>query len=130
MSEKTPTNEQIKDANECPSCDYFGICPSHKWIHNWLEEQRKDDLIEMRTLRTGPQIKYVVHPGWVRSINDRERHFITFSTLCRLYGVLPQYCIDASDEHSIRGINLNDFQIHLYPDEQGNYALVSCESVD
>lgn len=32
---KEPTPEQIKDANECPSCDAHGICPSHKWIHEW-----------------------------------------------------------------------------------------------
>jgi hypothetical protein len=25
--------QQIKDVNECPACDAFGICPSHKEIH-------------------------------------------------------------------------------------------------
>lgn len=32
---RTPTPMQISAANECPSCDAYGICPTHSWIHQW-----------------------------------------------------------------------------------------------
>ena len=35
---RDPTKKEIKEANECPSCEAFGICPSHKWLHDRQRE--------------------------------------------------------------------------------------------
>lgn len=42
--DRTPTPQEIQDANECPSCDAFGICPSHKWIHDHTEQQKAEQM--------------------------------------------------------------------------------------
>jgi hypothetical protein len=46
--------------------------------------------------------KIAVHPGWVRSINDGDRHFISFTQLCRLSGIDPHKAI-CWDEQGMRG---------------------------
>jgi len=35
------------------------------------------------------QPKYAVHPGYVTSISDGDRHFISAGTLAKLYGLRP-----------------------------------------
>lgn len=44
--ERVPTQDEIKNANECPSCDAYGICPSHKWIHDLAKKVVKESLTE------------------------------------------------------------------------------------
>lgn len=41
--------------------------------------------------------RWVVHPGWVRSQSDGDRHFVSFGQLCRLYHIDPRRAIDASN---------------------------------
>lgn len=62
--------------------------------------------------------KYAIHPGWIISRNDGDRHFITFRQLCDLYDVDPKECFPWSD-----GAGLTESKyIHLYPRKDGNYA--------
>lgn len=42
--------------------------------------------------------KYAVCPGYVRSENDGDRHYIGFSALVRLYGVDPTECLLVSPQ--------------------------------
>ena len=66
-------------------------------------------------------IKYIVHPGYVRSKNDRDKHFISYDRLIELYGVNPKECVDARSEYS-RSKPCEDC-IDLKPKYDGNYTL-------
>lgn len=70
-------------------------------------------------------MKYVVHPGWMKSKTDGDWHYIGFGRLCQLYGLKPtQYIINAkrSDHPTLPPIWPDD-AIHLYPRYDGNYQL-------
>lgn len=60
--------------------------------------------------------KYAVAPGWIRSVNDGQRHWIGFGALTWLYGVNPAECIKVEGEQE-RGWNdeLRAHLIWLYP---------------
>lgn len=62
-------------------------------------------------------IKYVLHPGWVTSKVDGDRHFIGVGKLVHLYGVDPAEC--TLDPFLMGGV------IHLFPRRDGNYRLPS-----
>jgi hypothetical protein len=67
-------------------------------------------------------VKYVIHPGMVRSMNDGQYHYIGFRQLVDLYCVDPRWCINVNNMH---GHLINDPRItyvHLYPRESGNYT--------
>ena len=66
--------------------------------------------------------KYAVHPGFVFSRNDGQRHYVDFVTLCRLYGIQPE---EAYDADNLRGAPRARLQtlIDLYPDYTGEYKL-------
>jgi hypothetical protein len=63
--------------------------------------------------------KIAVHPGWVRSINDGDRHFISFTQLCRLSGIDPHKAV-RWDEQGMRGRDPKDYH-HVYPWDCGAY---------
>jgi len=65
--------------------------------------------------------KYIIHPGWVYSITDGERHYITAYQLMNLYHVQPSECIIDRDEQST--IGLRGKFIHLHPRGDGDYSL-------
>lgn len=70
--------------------------------------------------------RFAVHPGHVRSKNDNDLHFISFSKLCHLYRVDPKECVDMSREHLSRGFDENHPEnsknlIQLFPKYNGNY---------
>lgn len=67
-------------------------------------------------------MKYAVCPGWVTSINDGDRHFITFSKLCDLYHVDPKDCVDMSRPESYLQIDTSKLR-RLRPSKYGNYTL-------
>lgn len=69
------------------------------------------------------KVKYVVHPGWVTSAHDGDRHYIEFYQLVRLYGVNPIECIDASSAHAMLGWSDEVWATfkHLNPRYDGNY---------
>ena len=67
--------------------------------------------------------KYVIHPGYVDSKNDGQKHWISRDQLIRLYGVNQQDCL--SDRDSLRGFTDDTKIIHLHPMYNGNYFLPS-----
>jgi hypothetical protein len=71
-------------------------------------------------------INYMIHPGWIVSRNDNDQHFVGFATLCRLYCVDPQYCLNADNPHHILGLPTEVLAryVHLYPSPDGNYPLL------
>ena len=71
-------------------------------------------------------MRYVLHPGYVTSKNDGERHFISGPRLARLYDVNMSSCVlgDAYGYREMEG------DVHLWPDYHGNYALPSKEKIN
>ena len=69
------------------------------------------------------KVKFVVHPGWVISANDGDRHFIGFQRLCQLYHLNPIECLDASNERQMRGWSEERFAElkHVNPRSNGMY---------
>lgn len=57
--------------------------------------------------------KYVLHPGFITSVNDGDRHFIDALTLARLH------CVDINDcyvvRHPTREHGFASSGKHLYP---------------
>lgn len=66
--------------------------------------------------------KYALHPGFVNSKTDGERHFITATMLAKLYGVKITECLVCRADHPSYGNN-NKELISLSPREDGNYDL-------
>lgn len=64
-------------------------------------------------------MRYVLHPGYVISEADGDRHFIGGPRLARLYGVDVRQCVygDMPDYRQESG------DIHLLPKHSGNYTL-------
>lgn len=62
--------------------------------------------------------KYAVHPGWMYSKNDRDKHYISAPQLIALYGVDPRECA-VWDRRWMK----DEGFIHLYPDYHGNYVV-------
>jgi hypothetical protein len=60
--------------------------------------------------------KYLICPGWITSINDGDRHFITADELIRLYGVDRAQCQIAKD-----GVKYPKEMIRLAPNMDGKY---------
>lgn len=63
-------------------------------------------------------MRYVLHPGYIRSKHDGDRHYITAKDLARLYKVNMCDCIVYYD-----GYIDSSTDIHLYPKYDGNYNL-------
>ena len=68
--------------------------------------------------------KYCLHPGYIRSKNDGEEHFISAEDLSRLYRIPIADCdvVIAGNPETLAGRRDNG-QIHLYPSYSGNYEL-------
>lgn len=75
--------------------------------------------------------KYVLCPGWVRSQNDGDRHYIQAWKLARLYGVPPEECITFDPpngwpssliESAMKAQDLHGL-IRLYPRSDGDYTI-------
>lgn len=66
-------------------------------------------------------MRYVLHPGFVFSKNDDDRHFIDARTLARLYDVPLKDCVVI--DQSQRGYRQHPEDVHLRPDYSGNYEL-------
>jgi hypothetical protein len=61
-----------------------------------------------------------VAPGWVRSVNDGQRHWIGFGALTWLYGVNPNECILVS-EKTARGREPKAYERLIWLHPQRNY---------
>lgn len=68
-----------------------------------------------------------VHPGWVRSKNDGDRHFIGFMQLCQLFKLNPGECINMHDPANEYGHGSQDGDRHYFPLYNGNYPLFDKE---
>lgn len=68
--------------------------------------------------------KYAIHPDYIKSQKDGQRHYITYLQLITLYKLNPKDCIlwDYSNENTYRGRNSDDY-IHLGVRYDGNYII-------
>lgn len=72
--------------------------------------------------------KYAVHPGYVISKNDGQRHFVNARQLRYLYQVMPEDCVtvnnaDYLDPSKREFIEFAGGLIPLRPRRDGNYTL-------
>lgn len=67
-------------------------------------------------------MKYIIHPGLIRSKNDGQWHYIKYGDLIGLYDVSPRDCRLAT-EVVLRSLRRCDNVIHLYPRYDGNYKI-------
>jgi hypothetical protein len=73
------------------------------------------------------KIKYITHPGYVRSRVDGEEHWVSSAALVRLYKVNPKECrIAISSTDWSRGLKRSGINklIHLYPHSDGGYKKI------
>lgn len=68
-------------------------------------------------------VRFCVQPGYVRSQNDGDIHYVTIGELMKLYNVRPPDCTTVN--HQRPGINRDHRAcanlIHLYVRPQGDY---------
>jgi len=64
--------------------------------------------------------KYVIFPGWIRSKNDGDRHFIGVGALAELYQVNLSECL-VYDDHMPS--HFYDGLIRLHPKYNGDYTI-------
>lgn len=72
-----------------------------------------------------PIIKYVLHPGYVISNTDNERHYIGTFQLLKLYGLAENidYMVYDPTIHPF-DYDTNTYKyIHLYPKADGKYEI-------
>jgi hypothetical protein len=67
--------------------------------------------------------KIAVHPGYVFSANDKDIHYISFNTLCNLYGIDSRsaICWDEERPQTYQGRRFEDYY-HIYPSRLGLYS--------
>ena len=69
-----------------------------------------------------PKVRYVLHPGYVTSINDEDVHYIGIAKLAKLYGLkYPASNVIVEDGRLEDRYLPSD--IHLHPRYDGNYRL-------
>lgn len=80
-------------------------------------------------------VRYIIHPGWIRSARDGSLHYITARTLMSLYQLnlhdpSVHHPIDHPSIHYVvdqdgRGFGICETpgDIHLYPRADGDYSL-------
>lgn len=64
-------------------------------------------------------MRYILHPGYIRSKNDGNLHFISANTLIGLYKVDPKLCITHDDKR----YEQKSGDVHLRPRYNGNYNI-------
>lgn len=65
--------------------------------------------------------KYAIHPGYMLSKTDTQRHFVSYNQLVKLYRVSPDECFEWLEGYSNNGLRSN--YVHLYPDFTGKYEV-------
>ena len=67
--------------------------------------------------------KIAVHPGYIMSCNDNDKHYISFKTLCNLYGIDERIavCWDEKRPETYQGKRYQDYY-HIYPRIFGIYS--------
>ena len=93
-----------------------------KWILRKIF--RKEQSIVKPTIK--PHIRsprIFLHPGYVISKTDGDRHYITARELARLYCVPYNLCTVIRSPSSHLGYTPIESDIHLYPDVNGDYPI-------
>ena len=69
--------------------------------------------------------RYILHPGYVTSKNDGERHYISGLRLMQLYGVNRRDCtiIEGDGFRSLSKYRGQPGDVHLHPRRDGDYRL-------
>ena len=70
----------------------------------------------------GEREKFCLHPGYVTSKHDGDRHYIGAEQLASLYGVDMKDCI-VSHSDKFGGFYHDTLYVHLHPRYDGNYSL-------
>lgn len=65
-------------------------------------------------------MRYILHPGTVKSKTDGQEHYISAARLARLYGLNLVDCIVHTEPKSYA---FNVYDIHLHPRYDGDYTL-------
>jgi len=65
--------------------------------------------------------KYLVCPGYVRSITDGQQHYISYGKLIKLYDVNPEEC--TRDNYNMGFGTIKNSLTRLEPLESGYYKL-------
>ena len=65
--------------------------------------------------------KYILHPGYVTSKNDGDRHFISAPELAKLYNVPLEECYAPNTIGRLDAIENWRGLIHLFPRYDGRY---------
>lgn len=63
-------------------------------------------------------MRYVLHPGWIVSPVDEQRHFISGQALARLYNVPFHECVFGDKDYFEQAGD-----VHLYPRKNGDYSI-------
>lgn len=66
--------------------------------------------------------KYALHAGYVYSINDNDRHWISARRLAELYRLRRGEWFSWPTGERLIGLRIEDY-IHLYPRNDGDYRL-------
>lgn len=66
--------------------------------------------------------KIAVHPGYVYSPSDGDRHWIGFKDICRICGINPMkaHCWDTRRPETFEGRRMEDYH-HVYASDMGLY---------
>lgn len=72
-------------------------------------------------------IKYLVYPDYVISKNDNDKHFISSSSLMKLYGVQKEECKVVTKDEDLNGLR-GTFTV-LTPKYSGEYSLEKCKKI-
>lgn len=62
-------------------------------------------------------MKFILHPGKIKSVVDGDIHYISYNGLINLYGLNPKDCINFGHNKG----DIFEDHIHLYPLRDGNY---------
>ncbi len=73
-------------------------------------------------------MKIALHPGYIRSKNDQEMHYISCGQLIQLYRLNPRDCKfwDDSNPDLFRGEDGLNY-VHLYPRNAGDYDEIASQ---
>lgn len=72
-------------------------------------------------MRTHWGARFAVHPGYVKSQSDGQRHFISGPQLARLYQLPPGSWVTWDDRKWSREHYDHSAYVHLYPRDDGQY---------
>jgi len=70
--------------------------------------------------------KYLVCPGWIRSVTDGDWHYVGVENLIKLYGVKKEECVIpiTGDSETIRKMAKNSNLTRLVPRPRGDYPTI------